>query len=90
LYRRALDIDPKQAEAHYNLGYLMLERGDPSTAVTFFQAAIAADPSFADAHFNLAMAYEHLGNVQSARPYWRRYVELEPRGTWTEIARRHL
>jgi tetratricopeptide (TPR) repeat protein len=90
LYRRALDIDPKQAEAHYNLGYLMLERGDPSTAVPFFQAAIAADASFADAHFNLAMAYEHLGNVQSARLCWRRYVELEPRGTWAEIARRHL
>ncbi len=90
LYRRALEIEPRQSEAHYNLGYVMLERGDPGAAVPFFQAAIAADPGFADAYFNLAMAYEHIGNVEQARPCWKRYVELEPKGTWAEIARKHL
>ena len=90
MYRRALELDPKQAEAHYNLGYVMLERGDPGGAVPYFRAAIAADPTFADAYFNLAMAFEHLGEIQSARPCWKRYVELEPMGTWAEIARKHL
>lgn len=90
LYNRALELEPKQSEAHYNLGYVMLERGDPAAAVPYFQAAIAADPTFADAYFNLAMAFEHIGDVQQARPCWKRYVELEPRGTWAEIARKHL
>lgn len=90
LYLRALEIEPQQSEAHYNLGYVMLERGDPGAAVPYFRSAIAADPTFADAYFNLAMAFEHIGDVQHARPCWKRYVELEPRGTWAEIARKHL
>jgi tetratricopeptide (TPR) repeat protein len=90
LYRKALEIDGKQPEAQYNLGYVMLERGAPDVSVPLFLGAIAADPSFADAYFNLAMAYEQIGESQQARPHWERYIALEPHGTWTEIAKRHL
>lgn len=90
LYKKALGIDDRQPEAQYNLGYVMLESGRAREAVPLFRGAIASDPTFADAHFNLAMAYEQLGKPDLARPYWTRYVELEPSGTWTEIARRHL
>jgi len=38
----------------------------------------------------LAMAYEQTGETQKARPYWKNYIALEPSGTWTEIAKRHL
>ncbi len=90
LYGKALDIDPNQPEAQYNLGYVKLERGDATSAIPLFHGAIDADPKFADAYFNLAMAYEQIGDPQRARPFWKSYVHLEPRGTWTEIARRHL
>ncbi len=90
LYRRALQVDPAQPEALYNLGYVMLERGDPESAVPLFKGALQTDPKFADAHFNLAMALEQVGATAEAREYWRSYIELEPAGTWTEIARRHL
>lgn len=90
LYRHALQIDPRQPEAQYNLGYVMLERGEPEAAIPLFLGALEADPKFADAYFNLAMAYEQVGETQKARPYWKNYIALEPTGTWTEIARRHL
>ncbi len=90
MYHRALEVDPKQAEAHYNLGYVLLERGQAIESVRYFKAAVTTDPEFADAYFNLAMAYEQAGEIQSARPFWKRYVELEPSGTWAEIARKHL
>ncbi len=90
LYRKALAIDERQPEAHYNLGYVMLERGYASRAVTYFEAAIKTDPRFADAHFNLAMAYEALADKARARGHWKRYLELEPTGTWADIARDHL
>lgn len=89
-YRKALEIDGRQPEAKYNLGYLMLERGEPEHSVTYFRGAIEADPDFADAHFNLAMAYEQMGKADEARPFWESYIALEPHGTWTDIARRHL
>jgi len=90
LYKKALAIDPKQPEAQYNLGYVMLERGESDQAIPLFRGAIESDPKFSDAYFNLAMAFEQLGEPSKARPYWKSYIDLEPEGTWTEIARRHL
>jgi tetratricopeptide (TPR) repeat protein len=90
LYRRALQVDPAQPEAQYNLGYVVLEHGKPEQAIRYFRGAIGSDPRFADAYFNLAMAYEQSGDAASARPYWQKYLELEPTGTWAEIARKHL
>jgi DNA-binding transcriptional MerR regulator len=90
LYRRAIEIDPRQPEAHYNLGYVMLERGDARGATAYFEQALLGDPRFADAHFNLAMAWEQVGERGRARPHWRKYLELEPNGTWSDVAREHL
>lgn len=90
LYRKALEIDGRQPEAQYNLGYVMLERGQPQLSIPLFLGAIEADPKFSDAYFNLAMAYEQIGETQKARPFWKSYIGLEPTGTWTEIAKRHL
>jgi tetratricopeptide (TPR) repeat protein len=90
LYAKALAIDPKQPEAKYNLGYLMLERHELDVAIRYFQGAIESDPRFADAYFNLAMAYEELGDKRRALPLWHTYLELEPTGTWADIARQHL
>lgn len=90
LYRKALEVDGGQPEAQYNLGYVMLERGLPEAAIPLFEGALAADPKFSDAYFNLAMALEQVGEVARAQEFWRSYIALEPSGTWTEIARRHL
>jgi len=90
LYRRALELEPSQPEAQYNLGYLMLHRGRATDAITYFEGAIASDPQFADAHFNLAMAYEETKDRDKARRCWQRYLEIEPTGTWADIARQHL
>ncbi len=90
LYRRALELDGRQPEAHYNLGYVMLERGKYAQAVDYFQRALAADPRFSDAHFNLAMAYEALEDRERAKRHWRKYLDLEPTGSWADIAKDHL
>jgi Tfp pilus assembly protein PilF len=67
-----------------------LERGDPKTAAAYFERAIEGDPRFSDAHFNLAMACEQLGERARARTHWRKYLEIEPTGTWADVAREHL
>jgi Tfp pilus assembly protein PilF len=45
---------------------------------------------YADAHVSLALVYEKIGLRRKARGHWRRYLQLEPSGTWVEIARRRL
>lgn len=87
-YRKALALDANQPEALYNLGYLTLERGQAPESIPLFRHALAADPKFADAWFNLAMALEQCG--KPAKLEWQRYLSLEPAGSWSEIARRHL
>lgn len=90
LYEQAIEVDPAQPEALYNLGCLLLESGQGVESINFFLRALDADPQFSDAHFNLAMAYEQTDQAEKAQPHWRMYIKLEPSGTWTEIARRHI
>src|SRR5690606_6611450 len=90
LYKAALRLAPNQPEAVFNLGYFDLAAGNAFTALPLFIKALEHDPKFSDAYFNAAMALEQLGQHHAARKHWRKYIELEPAGTWTEIARRHL
>lgn len=90
LYRRAMEADATQAEAPYNLAYMLVERGERAAAVGLFERAIALRPDFAEAHFNLALALSELGHRARARSHWKRYLELDPRGQWSPIARQHL
>jgi tetratricopeptide (TPR) repeat protein len=90
LYEKALSLDPHQPEAQYNVGYVLLERGQPAAALPHLEASVRGDGTFADAFFYLAMAHESVGQSERAAPHWKRYLALEPEGPWSEIARRHL
>lgn len=90
LYRQAIALDPRQPEAHYNLGYALLERGEARAAIEELTSAIACAPHFADAHWNLAMALTQLGQHAKAKHYWHIYLDLEPNGTWADMARQYL
>lgn len=90
LYHQALALDSEQPEALYNLGFLAFEHGQLEVAIGRFVEAITVDPAFADAHFNLAMASDELGRLADARAHFEVYLELEPTGSWSEVARRHL
>ena len=36
------------------------------------------------------MSLEATGERARARAHWKKYLELEPVGTWADIARQHL
>jgi hypothetical protein len=36
------------------------------------------------------MAYEQCAEPHKARRCWQRYLDIEPDGTWAEVARQHL
>ena len=48
------------------------------------------DPLCADTHVSLAFLYEKLELPRTARDHWRRYLQLDPGGSWADVARRHL
>jgi protein O-mannosyl-transferase len=55
-YQTALRIYPNYAEAHNNLGALLLQSGRTMEAVAEYQAAVRLDPNYPDAHSNLGSA----------------------------------
>jgi tetratricopeptide (TPR) repeat protein len=89
-FERALACDPHHVEANLNLATLLEEEGRNQVALRHYKIALDADRMCADTHVSLALLYEKLDLRRTARDYWRRYLQLEPSGTWVDIARQRL
>ena len=59
-FRQALELDPKFAPAHRNLGIALYKQGKLDEAIACFRNALEVDPNDAQAHRNL-------GNVLQVR-----------------------
>ncbi|MEM9595346.1 MAG: tetratricopeptide repeat protein [Acidobacteriota bacterium] len=62
----ALTRVPSLAPAHFHLGRLAAERGDPEQAVRHFQRALDLQPEATVVHLPLAAAHRALGNDDAA------------------------
>jgi len=89
-FKRSLALAPDHLESHFNLGNVLEEEDRNEGALKHYKEATRIDPFFADARLNLALLYEKLGLRRTARVHWRRYLQLEPRGPWADVARKHL
>jgi len=64
-YERAIALDPKMAEAHLNLGILLLEK-DPATAAASLRKSVELLPSQSRPRFLLGVALERSGDLSGA------------------------
>jgi len=48
-FRRAIDVDPRSPNVHYNLGLVLVDHGDSEQAADAFRQAIDVNPSDLDA-----------------------------------------
>jgi len=90
LYERAIGLDADCFEAHFNLGNIQHDLGRYDRALGCYRQAVALNPGYADAHFYLAVTLEKLGHSQEAKPHWKIYQELAPRGEWVDLASEFL
>ncbi len=77
-YRKAIEINPDFAEAHYNLGNLLRDLGKSQDAELSYRKAIELHPDFAEAHLNLGIILRDLGKSQDAELSYRKAIELHP------------
>ena len=78
-YRRAIDLDPTLAIAHYRLGLLEYENiNDYVGAAKNFRAAITHAPNLSGAHASLANALAQMGSLEEAVDSYRRALALNP------------
>ncbi|MGQ0538670.1 MAG: tetratricopeptide repeat protein [Gemmatimonadaceae bacterium] len=64
-YRRALEIKPDLAGAHYGLGFLLLKRGEPEGALRHLESFLAAPPKGAEAARWVTHARSAIEEIQS-------------------------
>jgi tetratricopeptide (TPR) repeat protein len=83
----ALRLKPDFALAANNLGFVFYRRSQYAEAVRWFENTISIDRDRAIAYFNLAEAAEKKGDVSRARSAYARFIELQPRGPTTELAK---
>ena len=79
LYRRALEIDPRHADALVNLGCLLHEEERLEDARSHYRRALRANPRHATAAFNLGVVLEDLGRTKAALEAYLQAVTADPR-----------
>ncbi len=77
-YRRALETNPHDVEAHTNLGNELKNLGRLDAAVASYRAALEINPDFAIAHYNLAVVLSELGQFDDAMTHYRRALDIQP------------
>jgi len=78
-YRRAVRIYPNYADAHNNLGAILLQSGRTTEAVAEYRAAVRLDPDYPDAHSNLGSALSRIpGRLPEAAAELEIAVRLDP------------
>ena len=79
LYRRAIEIDPKYADASLHLGMELVNQGQHEEALVQLRRALNLDPSSAETHTQLGIALAGSGQRDQAIAEYRRALELRPR-----------
>jgi serine/threonine-protein kinase len=72
---------PNDAEMHYYLGYIRLDRGELATAIPAFDRALALDPLFAQAWAHRAATQMYSGDPDGAIASIDKCLEVSPSAT---------
>ena len=75
---RALTHKPHYAEAHNNLGNLLLEQDKPEEAAVCYQRALTYKPDYAEALTGLGNALKEQGRLQDALASYGRALKVRP------------
>ncbi len=85
LLRKAIEIKPDFAYAHYSLGNILRDLGNLKEAELSYRKAIENKPDYSDAHLNLGNVLKDLGNLKEAELSYRKVIKIKP-----EFAEAHL
>ncbi len=73
-----LESSHLQAKAHFNLGTIYMQRGEPDLAQAHLLQAISLKPDFAEAYANLGILYDHTGRGGEAVSLLNQAISLDP------------
>ena len=80
-------INPRDAEAHYQLGLIHQQRHQYTEAIARFRQAIEIDPNELDAHFQLGRIAREQGRPQEALDHFGEVISRDDKHSQSEIWR---
>lgn len=88
IYRRIIQIDPKDASAYYNLGNALRKQGKLNEAIAAYRQAIQLNPKNALAYNNLGFTLTEQGKLDEAISAYRQAIQLNPKDARAYLAGR--
>lgn len=88
--RKALDLEPNNAEAHDDIGVIFAQRKDYDTAIDHFTHTVTIDPTYQKGFHNLAMAYYLSGRDSLALFAVNQAVTLNPNARDSVMLKAHI
>ncbi len=77
-FRKAVELDPTDAEAWSSLGVVLVRAGDETRGVEAFRRALRAAPRHPEAHRNLAVVFDRQGRAAEAARHYRAFLATSP------------
>ena len=78
MYRRAVAVEPRYAQAYFSMGEAFASKGETGTAVELYLETLRRDSSHVGAKNDLAGIYLNVGRMPEAIGLYRRLVAAEP------------
>lgn len=77
LLEKAVNLDPKFADAYLELGVVRTSRDEDEAGIAAYQKAIEINPQLGEAHRQLGMAYQRKGDKARAQQEFAAYEQSE-------------
>lgn len=85
LLKKAIEVEPGNADFHFELGNLYTEENQLEPARMALEQAIMISPGHLAAHYNLGLVYRELGFMGEARGQFEKVLEMDPQNTKARI-----
>jgi Flp pilus assembly protein TadD len=77
-WQKALALNPDDAKAHLNLGYVMQKSGRLDEAIDQYRTALKINSSYAAAHTNLGIALATAGRLDEGKEQFEMALAIDP------------
>ena len=78
LWRDTITKNPECSMAHYNLGAVLLRRGEVTEAIGHFEQALRITPDDAEEHYSLGIALQQTGRIVDAIAQYEQALRIRP------------
>ena len=89
-YKKALENNPRYADAHRGLGLIYMDTGDLDASVAALEKAVEYAPEDGPARFDLGRAYSAMYETEKAMAAFKKVIALDPTSPLAERARTEI